>query len=304
MYRYKNILVGIKFEENDNPVIKYAIKASNMAKSKNLYFLHVEPDVEIAPEIGTKFPELLIVNKSLQTKAMQEMVEKNNERSTKTKLHYKFISGKKLFTFLHFVRDNDIDIVIIGRKQRGKSAAILTERITRKAPCSVMIIPSNATPDIKRVMIASDFSENSLNALDVAIAFAKAAGLNEVIFAHLYKVPIGYYKTGKSYNQFAEIMKQNAQENFEQFINKIDLRGITVTPIIKVYKNKPVDVINNLIKHEKIDLITLGSRGRSSSAAILMGSLTEQLLKSSDIPLIAVKKKGANMQFVEALINI
>ncbi len=117
-------------------------------------------------------------------------------------------------------------------------------------------------------------------------------------------MPLGYYKTGKSYEEFSEIMKKNKLKYFKQFIEKIDSRGLTINPIIYDYKNKLINALNKLIVSENIDLIVLGSKGRSSSAAVLMGSLTEQLLLSSNIPMIAVKEKGANMRFVDALMNL
>jgi nucleotide-binding universal stress UspA family protein len=48
-------------------------------------------------------------------------------------------------------------------------------------------------------------------------------------------------------------------------------------------------------------LVAVGARGRTAAAALLLGSVTEQLIRSTEIPLIAVKKKGTGMGLLDAL---
>ena len=55
----------------------------------------------------------------------------------------------------------------------------------------------------------------------------------------------------------------------------------------------------------KTDLLIVGSRGRSRSAAVLLGSVAEKLVNSNhDIPMLVMKEKGENMGFLEALFRI
>ena len=54
---------------------------------------------------------------------------------------------------------------------------------------------------------------------------------------------------------------------------------------------------------EQIDLLIMATLGRSASAAILMGSVTEKLIWITNVPLVAVKKKGAGLSFLEALLK-
>ena len=104
--------------------------------------------------------------------------------------------------------------------------------------------------------------------------------------------------------QFAEIMKHNAEKEYESFINKIDSRGLTIKPIFELAKKKNAETVEAIIKNDNVDLISIGSRGRSASAAILLGSMTEHLIWSVQVPIIAVKKKGANMHLIEAILKI
>jgi hypothetical protein len=54
---------------------------------------------------------------------------------------------------------------------------------------------------------------------------------------------------------------------------------------------------------EGADLIVMSTRGRSRSAAILLGSVTEETIIESRLPLLAVKHFGARMGVLEALLD-
>jgi hypothetical protein len=53
------------------------------------------------------------------------------------------------------------------------------------------------------------------------------------------------------------------------------------------------------------DMILLGSRGRTKSAAILLGSVAEKLVMANNVlPMLIFKKKGETVGFFEALFRI
>jgi hypothetical protein len=51
------------------------------------------------------------------------------------------------------------------------------------------------------------------------------------------------------------------------------------------------------------DLIVMGTRGRSRSAAILLGSETDHVLRQAPVPVLAVKHFGAHLDLLEALLD-
>jgi nucleotide-binding universal stress UspA family protein len=52
------------------------------------------------------------------------------------------------------------------------------------------------------------------------------------------------------------------------------------------------------------DLVVTGARGRRLGAGVLLGSVTEPLVADTDIPILAAKKKGEGMSFLEALLEM
>ena len=234
-------------------------------------------------------------------KQMEEVVKKYFDGHPDTELVCEAIQGKPLFELLSRIRENDIDLVVVDRENPETSGITLSERLARKAPCSVLMIPEGNEAKFTRVLVALDFSKNSEDAMDVAIAFASAAKA-ELVCLNVYSVPAGYYKTGKSHEQFSEILKKNSEENFKKFISKLDLKGLSPKPLFVESKSSP-KAIMEVVDKEKIDLLVLGAKGRSSSAAVLLGSVTEKLIWATKIPLLAVKKKGAGMGLLDVLLK-
>ena len=62
--------------------------------------------------------------------------------------------------------------------------------------------------------------------------------------------------------------------------------------------------IREAVDEQEADLLVLGSRGRTNSAAVLLGSVTEKMIRTTDVPIVAVKKKGANLSFLDALLQL
>ena len=107
------------------------------------------------------------------------------------------------------------------RKRAGdKNSGTLSTKLARKLPCSILFVPEGANPWYKKILVPIDFSENSKDAMDVAVAFGVANAMKEISCLHIYSVPNGYYKTGKSFEEFAEIMKGNAEKKLPGIYRK------------------------------------------------------------------------------------
>ncbi|MCH7731479.1 MAG: hypothetical protein IIB44_03035 [Candidatus Marinimicrobia bacterium] len=75
-----------------------------------------------------------------------------------------------------------------------------------------------------------------------------------------------------------------------------------MTPLFVLHKNTEKG-IKETVGKEKIDLVIMAMLGRSASAAILMGRAMEKLICMTNVPLVAVKKKGTGLSFPEALLK-
>lgn len=302
MRRYKNILLGLELAGQDEAIIRYAGMISHMAHTEKIYFLHVAAALDLLGEIYTQYPELRDPPDRMIREHLEDTVRENFRGFSETETFCEVSEGKILDELLRAIRMKDIDLVIMGRGTPEDARGRLAKRIARKAPCPVLIIPEKSEARLNKVLVATDFSEYSAPAMEAGIAFASAAGIPEILCLHVYQVPLGYFKTGKNREEFAGIMLNNARENFQRFIRQFDLKGLNVREEY-LLESDVAKAIREAAAREAIDLIIVGSRGKSASAVVLLGSVTENLVASSPIPLLDAKPKGAGIGLIDALLN-
>ena len=303
MYRYKHLLVNLNLSGLDKTTIAYSAMISHLAQSEKVSFIHVSRKLKSHPKLQPEGPDLSESPDEYLGSEMWKNVQNNFNGHPDIEKKFEVLKGNPFHRLLQYSAQKKIDLIIISKEKDAGKARRLPLKLERRAPCSVLILPHQSKPTITKVLVPVDCTKNSADALEVGIAFAAAVGIREIICLIVYCLPLGYYKTGKSEEEFAEIMRKNSEENYANFIKQLDLKGVTVTPQFVLGKNI-VKAIHDTIKREKIDLVALGARGRSAASAVLLRSVTEKLIRTDDVPIIAVKKKGANMKFIEALFKL
>ncbi len=296
MYRYEKILVAMNLAEEDVSAVKFASKISRVAESREVHLYHVTDEHEIPEELCSGIDG---INMSCETilGQMHARVDKSWDGSPSTELHYDASEGDMLKDVLNHIKRRDIDLIIV-QKTCGRSK--IPERLARKAPCSALVVPPGSQPTLQNIFVALDFSEHSEDAMELAIEYAKAVGSEKITCVHVYSVPAGYHKTGRSYEEFSDILKENAREEYERIVDRMDLKGIEAEFIVEIH-NHPYQGIVDIVHGKGADLLVVGARGRSKTAAILLGSVTERLIDLCNVPVLVVKKKGQGISVLEAL---
>jgi nucleotide-binding universal stress UspA family protein len=169
----------------------------------------------------------------------------------------------------------------------------------------VLSLPQNAFPQFKKLLIPIDFSEFAYIALEKAINLAKKTPI-EIICLNVYTLPNGYLASGKSTSEFSAIMKKNAEKRFKHFIKDLDTEGINIKTKYQLdIRNAIAKIIFNIGLVEHVDMIMMGSKGKSKLAAAFLGSTTERiLLHNISLPTLVLKKKEINVGFLDSLLKI
>ena len=303
MYKYKNILIGLALSHQDGSAIRYAAMLSWFTKPEKITFLHIVSGHNIPEDLRIEYPELVLPIDEYAKDKMEALVKKHFDGYPNAQIDYEVIEGSPLVEFLRLVKYKKIDLIVTRKRKRPIARGTLSELLARMVPCSVFFIPEGAESKINNILVPVDFSENSAIAMEEAIAFASNTGVKELHCLHVYSMPIAYYKTGKTYEQFAEIMKGHAKKNYQKFINKLDLKDIHVYPTFKLDQKASRGIWETTEEHQ-VDLIIVGARGRRAAAGMLLGSITEQLIRTTSIPLLAVKKKVLGMSILDAILKL
>ncbi|HLT06984.1 MAG TPA: universal stress protein [Cyclobacteriaceae bacterium] len=302
MRKFKKILVGLDLSPLDDVLIKKTATLARFFEAEKVYFIHVAKDLALPEEVAKNYPDLLApVDEVIEKSITDQIIAANFPSEVAYEVDAK--EGGTLDKILRVSKIKDIDLIIMGRKKDLEGSGALAKRIALRSSCSVLFLPeAMKTENYKKLFVPVDFSSYSLLALEYAKTFSQEP--TDIICHHVYEVPHGYSKTGKSYEEFAEIMRENAQKDYQQFLQKNSLPEYPCKLSLREKGNRAAFILD-AAKQEGADLIIFGSRGRTDSAALLIGSVAEKLLDiNNEIPMLMLKKKGENMDFLEALFNI
>jgi nucleotide-binding universal stress UspA family protein len=155
---------------------------------------------------------------------------------------------------------------------------------------------------MKKIIIPVDFSKHSEYALETAAALAKTHNA-ELIVMHMLELSDSIFSsTSSQKNEETHFMLMVAKKNFEEFLDKPYLEGITVTPMVK--HHKVLKEVSEVASSVKADLIVIGSRGHNDFDGIFTGSNTEKVVRYSTTPVLVVKSKPKNVDFNHVVLAI
>ena len=150
---------------------------------------------------------------------------------------------------------------------------------------------------MKKILVPTDFSDHAEYALKVAAQIARKNN-GQIYLLHMLELPshisddgIGESNAVGTSADVPEVMffMEKTRERFEDIVNKPYLEGISIVEAIQFDR-----AFDGIIKHSKkegIDLIVMGSHGASGFHEMFIGSNTEKVVRSSDIPVLVIKKE-------------
>ncbi len=157
---------------------------------------------------------------------------------------------------------------------------------------------------IKSILIPTDFSVSSENALTAGISIAKRQKA-DIILLHVidrfaYLEPAEVFLPEIKLEPDLNLMIKDRVEKISENISKET--GIKVTG--KVLDGQPSEKICGLAFEEQIDLIVIGTHGTSGSRQFFMGSEAYRIVKKSLCPVLTIPDKWDKKDFKRVLFPI
>lgn len=142
---------------------------------------------------------------------------------------------------------------------------------------------------MKKILVPTDFSKYSENALHAAAIIAKQQNA-EIIVLHM--MGLSHSGLNKNANRGAAeaiFHLKLAEKEFNTLLKKEYLKGIIVHEKVENYTN--FIELNKVVSDNKVDLIVMGSHGSSGLEEAFVGSNTEKVVRTSDVPVLVVKSR-------------
>jgi nucleotide-binding universal stress UspA family protein len=296
-------MVGLDLSHLDEVLISNIKLLIPILDIEKVYFIHFSKSLLLPEEVTKSYPDLLApMDEAIESQIEYEIKESKPEFDFNYEIIVK--EGNAQEGILRWCNIKEIDLLVLGRKKGETAFESLVENLSQKYPKPVLLLPENPPISLlKNIFLPIDFSKHSKVSVLLAMEISKKTKAN-IQCCHLYEVPNGYSKTGKSFEEFSAIMLENAQKDFENFLKQNKLPDLPCTFVLRNKKDEADNIMDYAHSFET-DLLIVGSRGRTRSAAVLLGSVAEKLVNSNHvIPMLVMKEKGENMSFLEALFKI
>ena len=143
---------------------------------------------------------------------------------------------------------------------------------------------------MKRILVPTDFSQHAEYALKVAAQIARKNN-SEIVLLHMLELPNQSSDAIGGGSDIPEIMffKNAAINRLEDLMDVDYLEGITVSEIIQF--EKAFEGILAVSKKNEVDFIVMGSHGASGFQEMFIGSNTEKVVRSADVPVLVIKNE-------------
>lgn len=286
---FKRALVAVHRTPTDATLLAYTAMLAGRGMIQDLRFVHVLP----APDSNTVGHE-----RDPVLAEMKALVDRHftGDRS-RLQFHFEVLQGPLLDKLLEYAAEQQVDLILVGNRKDQPLKRSVARRLAMNSPCSVWLTPETASVALNRILVPIDFSSRSADALVLACALAAQAGIGEIEALHVY-----FDVSRTTYENADAVVRGEEQETFRSFLAPLNTFGVRVSPLFESGSH-PADAIVRVAAERGADLIVLNSRGRSASAAILLGSVAEETLIQSALPVLTVKHFGARMGVLQALLD-
>jgi universal stress protein E len=277
------ILAATDFSTRSNRAVRQAGLLAQIGHAQ-LHLLHVVDDDQPEELIRMETREAdRVLNE--QTASMPEL------RGVQSRPMV--VAGDPFEGILRTAADVHADLIVMGshRKQLLVDIFIGTtiERVIRKGPFPVLMVNNEAQRRYERVVAPVDMSDHSAYALRVALSTRLISSGATLLHAFF---PLGKGKMfvagieQASIDDYVASERQKAMEELAAFLVANDLGREKWSLLVE--DGAPIEIISRAVADIRPDLLVMGTHGRSPVMKALIGSVTEEALRSLSVDILAV----------------
>lgn len=281
----KKWMVGLDLTDHDDHLIGYTHYLAQSFMPEEIVFIHIKKRNEI--------PDRFRKQKDYTREELKKMIEKKvySIFQDTARVFCEVHEGTPYFdiwreTYLHHT-----DLFIAGEKDIEFGRKIVPEKFIRKSFCSVLFVPMEAK-EIKSIWVPVDFSDNSKDAVEVAIQAQHDNHTSDITCHYVFETPSLSMIKEDLRDEYIDYYREESEKKMDAFLS-----GIENSHEVKRHYSPwtEVDVARH-VKEEaeknNADIIIMSSGGKTRFSSLFLGSTTSELLRlEKTIPLLILKQK-------------
>lgn len=143
-----------------------------------------------------------------------------------------------------------------------------------------------------RVLVPTDGSDTAENAVQCAVDLARR---HDAEVHTLYVVDVGNppesVESEDLWDPVIDAVRNQGNQQTREVLEMVNEAGLDGSQAV-LEGDRPADTILDYVDDHDIDVIVMGTHGRSGPARWLMGSVSERVIRSSSIPVLVVPYDG------------
>lgn len=276
----KKILVPTDFSNNSKHALTVAASLAQRVKGR-VELLHTNTAVAYAPPLPDYYvPEAYDMTEYYEN-AAEELYTIKRELADTGK--YDAVTFETLVeegflyaTVRRIAEEDRADLIVMGTKGATGATEFFvgsnTEKVIRTAPCPVLAVPENSGEfDLKKVILPTTLRKDQAGVFNTLAKWQK-------VFP--FEVKLIYLNNPGGFDSNEEIEKA-----IKTFVDAAGLQK--VMPFISGNTFNEEASILQFAGQEQADLIVMGTHQRQGLSHLLFGSLTEDTVNHSDIPVLS-----------------
>ncbi|HHO47715.1 MAG TPA: universal stress protein [Desulfobacteraceae bacterium] len=289
-----NILLASDFSKGSTLALK---RAASLALDLNirLELLHVVEDSLLDHFFP---PQQKAREKSRLAEAALRRLREEAEREIPAGVayHCRVETGKAFLAIILTARRVQASLIVVAAHGRHSLRDLFigttAEKVVRKADLPVLVVKNAPRAPYRRVLAPTDFSAAAGNALATALTLAPDAQIDPL---HVYTLWGGGYLASPTIRDAAQEryqkeMRTRVSSSMADWLRGIETGDRRIRKHIR--QGRPGALIPKVAKELAVDLVAMGTTGRSGLSHVLLGSVAEHALWQVPCDLLTVRAAG------------
>lgn len=309
MRHFKNILFLADGSKGEKAVLSRAAKLANANRARLTIFDTIDTEGYSEPKGSASSPFGVLIENLLK----ERVAERRRELETLAKIQQakhgalritvRVETGTTARTAIRAVLSDHHDLLIKAADGGGEAMPYpfgSTDRtLMRKCPCPVWILKPTRKRRFRRILAAVDVNpvepeteslSNQIVSLATALATEEDADLHVL---HAWRLAGEYKLRGRQiYASRVDKLVQELREAHRSELNSLMKRYPYKRRTIHLVKGRAGSVIPKAVKDLDIDLIIIGTVGRTGVPGLFIGNTAETVLSSVDCSVLTLKPEG------------
>jgi len=282
--------------------------ACTLAKAfgARLQLLHVNEAVVDMPALASAFP----VADAEQLRRLNDFGADLSLPSRGLRCHVR--AGRAFDEICQAAHELSADLIICGTHgYRGMARLLLgstAERIVQHATAPVLVVREHQrefvasrrrqtklnrrSVRLNRIVVGTDFSETSRDAVVYAVAFARRFGADLLLVNAIYPQ---YYATNADYLPFdygslLDETRRAAEKDMDEIGQSVSFGDVSFRT--RIEEGHPGETLVKVAEEEGADLIVVSTHGRTGLPHVLVGSTAQHVVRHANCPVLVIPRAG------------